>query len=432
MAKAKKNLFGISILAILITLVSYIFYSSITGFKTFTLGNNKLNDPETQVVFSDANKVYEVNLDGGRPDEIASFPRNVNSIGVLKNGDILVDIDYGYYVKYNNDPDNKQTRHKSTPEEEKNHYFLIKNNSDPVKITPNQYRLFEQANNNASNERITTKVLPSGTAEIISQKPGSSPEAIGEMNRKLIYDGNEWGPPIYTYPSGFYPSFDGKLLLNSPPGGGGLGQSSIVLSRDGQRSYDIDFYWFVSTAIWIDNNKILSIDQRHPLGISTIEESGEVTRIPLKDIDLGFFQQNQLSPDRKNIVYHEPRGTFEPPTDKTLSVFNIEEQNLVNISMVGENLNYKPRPGETIYTGSAFLGWNIKSNMILYSESTRVRSDDPETHGKVLSSKILVYDLTNQRSIRIADLDVNLYEYRHPELMIKGKPTVDISHFGIR
>jgi DNA-binding beta-propeller fold protein YncE len=230
----------------------------ISTFQTIEIMSSNFNDSKTNMYFSDANKIYKKNFNGSNVEELATLPHNISSITMLPDGVLLMYTDNSTYEKVVNkqpgDTDYKQTiiNYK---------YWALKPSSNELEqIDEQKYQMLIRLKDYSTSERIFTKELQNGQAEIVMDKhDGTQPTKIGVLTQKLVSLGCEFDPcPGKIHPSEFYPSFDGSYLLNKPLGGGGLGASGLVVSRDGRKVYKIDFYWYGSSAIWIDNDKLLT------------------------------------------------------------------------------------------------------------------------------------------------------------------------------
>jgi hypothetical protein len=179
------------------------------------------------------------------------------------------------------------------------------------------------------------------------------------------------------HPHLFVSSFNGSFLLNAHPRGGGLGEQGIVVSRDGSKIYKIDFYWYVSSAAWIDNNKLLTRDAKgSKLFIFNSDGTFETTIIP-NDIG-GQFRQSGLSPNKKLLA---------------LLSYNVGPNNDYEISLF-DTTTFEKRSVELIRFGTVdpnairVVGWNKDSTKMLY----------------VVGNEAKIYDLNSDKSNAIASL----------------------------
>jgi hypothetical protein len=402
------------------------------SFQTFTLTTTEINDPGTEFYFSDANKIYKVRLDGSTPQEITSLPRDI-SISLLPNEDLLISMEVGRFVKNENkgpgEADYKQILEEG---EEENRFWLLKSNSaSPVKITSERWSTLSQFKNAPRFERIYTQELPSGQADILLDNlNGSEPIKIGALKEKLVTPGCESAScPSKKYPEEFSPSFDRSYLLNNPGGGGGLGESAIVVSGNGTKVYDIGFYWFVSSAIWLDSNVLLTKAQDGKQKIFTFNEDGVFNAEELREELGGNFNQNGLSPSRKLLAIEniDPAGISLFDFDKR-QILTIEKENrekLIEQYGLQDEILIDPRINHSF----TFLGWNRKGDKFLYAE-TIAPFADTNTGERLEIREIKIYDVTTGKIHTIAKL--NPHPKNPEEYLLKGKPVANILQFAIK
>lgn len=285
-------------------------------------------------------------------------------------------------------------------------YFSDANKLYKVRLDGSQPQEITSPPNNISDgNKYYTKELPNGEAEIMLDKhDGSAPTKIGLLTQKLITTGCVFDPcPGKTHPGEFYPSFDGSYLLNKPPGGGGLGQSAVAISRDGSRVYNIDFYWYGSSAIWIGNNKLLTKGQG-PEGkqeVITFKEDGTMSKSVLQQDLRGYFDQSRLSPSGKLLFVSDgvvENSLYDFGQNKNIPVETFNEE------PVRTQLNLLPE--ETIEHWYIFLGWNKNSDKVFYGSTTRVSSGAHYTDG-VAVWEIKVYDIKSGKVYTVAKSNFN-------------------------
>lgn len=399
---------------------------SALSFQTFTLATTNLNDSETNLYLSDANKIFKVKLDGSQPQEISTLPHNISSIDMLANGSLLINTDNSKYEKVVNkqpgDADYKQTVVGYG-------YWVLKPNSDKAEqIDEQKYQTINRAKDSVNTEKIYTKELPNGQAEILLDKlDGTTPTKIGLLKEKpLKVQVCEVGDNCLQmkYPTEFYPSFDGSYLLNKPPGGGGLGEPGIVISRDGSKIYKIDFYWYVSSAIWIGNNRLLTKGQDGKQQIVTLKEDGTLSVSPLQQDLGGYFGQNTLSPSGKLLFVSDgakQNSIYDLEQNKSLQVETLNE------TQVRKELNLLPE--EIIEQRYIFIGWNENSDKVLYATTTGAISGT-HNNDRTIVREIKVFDVKTGKVYTVAKLNPN--PSNPDDYLINGKPKADITHFAIR
>ncbi len=395
-------------------------------FQTISLSDTNLGDSATSLYFSDANKVYKAQLDGSQPQEAVSLPHNVATMAMLTNGTLLINTDNSKYEKVINkqpgDPDYKQTVVGY------GYWILAPNSTKAEELDEQKYQALTRLKDNTRVERIYTKELSNGQADIMLDKfDGTSPTKIGLLKEKpLRVQVCEVGDNCLEmkYPGEFYPSFNGTYLLNKPPGGGGLGEPGVVVSRDGSKVYKIDFYWYVSSAIWIGDNRLLTKGQDGKQKIVTFKEDRTFSESPLQQDLGGYFSQDTLSSSGKLL--------FVSDGVKQNSIYDLEQ----NRSIPVENLNeaqvrqkYNLLAEEIIEQRYYFLGWNKNSDKVLYADTTGAISS-AHNNDRTIEQKIKVFDVKTGKVSIVAIL--NPLPKNPDEYLLTGKPTANINHFAIK
>jgi len=397
-----------------------------SNYQTFSLADTNLNDSQAALYFSDATKVYKAQLDGSQPKEVASLPYNISNIALLTNGDLLVNTDNSKYEKNTNkqpgEADYKQVLAQYG-------YWLVKSAAGkPEEIDEQKYQVLSKLRDSTSGEKIYTKELPDGQADIMLDKlDETQPTKIGHLKEKILKVAVcEVGDNCsqMKYPGEFYPSFNGSYLLNRPPGGGGLREPGIVVSRDGSKVYKIDFYWYVSAAIWLDDNRLLTKGQEGKQKIVTFKEDGTFSETPLQQDLGGFFTQNTLSPSGKLL--------FVTDGAKQVSLYGTNQNKVIpvetlNEAQVRQQLNLLPE--EIIEERYYFIGWNKNSDKVLYAETTGAISS-AHNNDRTIEQKIKIFDVKTGKVSVVAKLNPLI---KNPEeYLLNGKPKPDITHFAIR
>lgn len=395
------------------------------NYQTISLLNTNFTDSDTALFFSDATTVYKVKLDGSKPQELATLPDNITTIGMLNNGTVLINTDNSKYEKVVNkqpgDPDYKQTVVGY------GYWMLTPNSGKPEKIDEQKSQALSKLKDNVNGERIYTKELPNGQADILLDKlDGTSPTKIGLLKEKplkvqVCEVGNNCTE--MKYPGEFYPSLNGSYLLNKPPGGGGLGEPGIVVSRDGSKLYKIDFYWYVSSAIWISDNMLLTKGQEGKQNIVTFKEDGTFSASPLTQDLGGYFSQNTLSPSGKLL--------FISDDAKNVSLYDLAQNKIIPIETLNEaqvRKQYNLLPEEIIEQRYYFLGWNKNSDKVMFADSTGAISG-AHNNDRTIEQKIKVFDVKTGKVSIIATL--NPLPKNADDYLLTGKPTANTGHFAI-
>lgn len=400
--------------------------STSVNFQTVVLATTDIRDSQTNLYLSDANKVYKVGLDGSQPQEVASLPHNISTISLLANGTLLINTDNSKYEKVVNkqsgDPDYKQVVVGY------GYWMLAPNSANPEEIDEQKYQALTRLKDNTNGEKIYTKELSNGQADILLDKlDGTVPTKIGSLKEKpLKVQVCEVGDNCLQmkYPGEFYPSFDGSYLLSKPPGGGGLGEPGIVISRDGSKAYKIDFYWYVSSAIWIGNNKLLTKGQDGKQKIVTFKEDVTFSESPLQQDLGGYFSQNTLSPSGKLL--------FVSDDAKHVSLYDLNQTKSVTIETLSEEQVRKQLnllAEEIIEQRYYFIGWNKNSDKVLYASTTGAISS-AHNNDRTIIREIKIYDVKSGKVYTAAKL--NPSPSNPDDYLINGKPKADITHFAIK
>ncbi len=399
--------------------------------QTLAFSSTDLNDSETELYFSDANKLYKVSLNGSQPQEVAALPHNISTISILGNGTLLINTDNSKYEKVVNkqpgDPDYKQVVVGY------GYWTLAPNSTKPEEIDEQKYQTLMRFKDNTNGGRVYTKELSNGQAEIlIDRLDGSAPTKVGLLKEKLLSTQVcEVGENCLEkqHPKEFIPSFDGKYLLNKPPGGGGLGIPGIVVSRDGSKAYKINFYWYVSSAIWIGNNKLLTKAQDGKQKTYIFNEDGTFSESVLEQDLGGYFGQNGLSPTKKYLLIDNanPVGIslFDFDKAKFITVEKEDRERLIQQYSLQDEIQIDPRINHLF----GFIGWNKKGDKFLYSEQISPFANT-ETAEKMEIREIKVFDVSAGKIYTVAKL------HPHPtnpdEYLLQGKPVADVGQFVIR
>lgn len=397
-----------------------------SSFQTFSLQETDLHDSQTKFYFSDGKDLYSLKLDGSDPEKIATFPRNIAVLTMLQNGDLLTETDFGTYEKNPPGETGKADYKQVLIGDENNRTWILRSGmTEPERTTLEEYSQLYDLVDSTRLDRWFAKELLSGGAGIYWDKLDTlNPMKVGTLHNKLITFGCEVAPcPGKEYPGEFYPSFDGSYLLNRPPSGGGLGESAVVVSQDGSKVYDINFYWYVSSAIWLDNDKLLISGQDGKQTIFTFNKDGTLENQTL-DADLGnSFGQKDLSPSKRYLLLAYGRDAvivfdFEQKKSDIIESFDKEKA----------KKDFSLRDEDFVSRTDVALGWGKNSDKVLYASTTETYSGAHDKD-RVLQREIKVYDVNSHATHVIAKL--NQMPQNADEYLVESKPVANITHFAI-
>lgn len=359
-----------------------------------------INDLITELFFSENNSVYS-SKQNGPVNKLGTFEGNITNILLLPNKkDLLVVTQKPETQKEIYD----QATNKMIPVVDPHTtYWILKEDTKQIEKFPytlseaHPLRDFEEM---TTFEQIFTKASPSGGADILLDKlDGSTPTKIGFLNeepleRKICEIGDNCKEKYY--PDFFIPSFDESYLLSRSPRGGGLGEPAIVISRDGSKIYRIDFYWYVSAAAWIDNNKLLAQD-RKGAKLFTFNNDGTFETTNIKSAIGDQFSQHTLSPSKKYIGVI----TYKPNYEIILfDVVTFEKKVIERI-----------QPGTVDSNNIHIIGWNRSGNILLYVIGDKAKIYDSKT-GKSNLVASLKNGVPNWVKMNRASFAQNIFEIR--------------------
>ena len=347
--------------------------------ETIDLNTQSIGDSVTELFFSENNTVYSTRNEGlvkklstldGNITNILFLPGKKDLLIVTENPEVVEEI-YDEATDRMVPVTNFHTA-----------YWIFKQDTQKLEKFP--YELSEpsplrEIEDMTKFVKIYTNESKSEGVDIILDKlDGSSPSKIGYLKDKLLERQTcEVGDDCIEkyFPESFIPSFDGSFLLNSPPRGGGLGEQAKVVSRDGSKIYDIDFYWYTSSAIWLDNNKLLTQD-RDRAKISSFNSDGTLETINVPNTVGEVFNQRTLSPNRRyvGVITYNPNyevGLFDVDSFQKTSIETIES-------------------GDVDPNGIRIIGWSNDSNKMLY-----VVGDSAKIYNRVTGKAYAVALLTN-------------------------------------
>lgn len=320
-------------------------------------------DPESEILYGENSTLYQMRLDGQKAQKIATFKDYISDIKYsIQDDNILLETQRPERV---NQEFHGQKDFAPSYNFHSKYWKLNASSRTPVQIK-----------NTTIPAQYFTQQVTSNSANIMYDKQdGSPPVKIGVTSSKIQVPICEAGClPGQSYkneiPHTFTASPDGSYLMNNPSPylNGDLGTPGIVLSRDGSRHYPIDFNWYGSWAIWIDNNKLLT-DAQGKIKLFTFYPNGNFTAkdMPNDLFGEGFFaDRTYLSPDKKYL--YAGSGNL-----LNLQTFTIEK-----LSGIPE-----------LYIN--FLGWSRNSKNILLSQS-------------FYPSKVFLINLPNKKTIQITKI----------------------------
>ena len=371
--------------------------NEVLNFETITLGSADLNDSKTELIFSDANKLYKTKLDDSKPILINSFTYNIKSVSALKDDRILVVTGYTKYTKPDgSDPNIKSLGWTPVSSAEKS-YLVNESTKTKEEIDENTHgELLGRKDFYTASERIYTKI--GENPEIFSDTlDGNQPKKIGVILQNSIK-----GKKINVSGRDFIPSFDGSYLLNRDYGKGI--EPMFVVSRDGSKTYDLNIDSGWNSMVWINNNMLFADNEGQALTI-TFNVDGTFTKKPL-NVDLSSyenFSQSELSPNKKYLfLAHRIFG---------VSVYDLDKNAIVPIEKGNSNT----------HSWFSFIAWNEKGDKSIYRSDINAGSADSET-------EIKIYDTSTNKSYTVFKFSNTTTD----ENMTADKPKANIFHFDIR
>lgn len=410
------------IILIIIVLASYLFIQSpsarklqrtaresvqlarqkLSPYETMSISHRDIGHPESEIYFGDAKTLYKMKLDGSKPEKVHTFPLNITLLQPMGNGSFLVTTSESVY-RENQKPFSEEYRYELVSSETRMYYVY---EDKPTELSSELAERLSELQYHGGSEAIFTEELPSGGADILSYTSSSpDPIKVGTLTKKIEKRPtceNSADCVEYRHPSGFLPSLKGSYLLNLPPSGGGLGHAGVVVSRDGSKIYPIDFYWYVSSAIWITDDKLLTRSQSEVLTLYTFEQDGSFDEA-VYEADIGdYFNQLSLSPTGEYLLLEQMPFMF--------------------------NMKTKERVQLDVDDSFAFLNWNSTGTMFLYTESVQGVVVEGETVQE--DRRVLVYDVAAHTSHVIATLAHYPTDLR--ERMLGGKPVSLPQQFALK
>lgn len=361
--------------------------------KTATFFANDLADRETTVTYADGKSLYKYKLDGGLPEKVTELEDDIYSIQTVP---FTTDI-YIQTLK-------KGPSKTSDMGDEWKGWLLKAGSSVPDllydnKITGNTTldpgAVGKKLKLATVGEYIYPEKAGSGVNIMSDTLDGSSPKKIGFLRRPILrVQTCEVEDNCYdqVFPSGFIPSYTGEYLLNEPPGGGGLGEPGVVISRDGTKVYPIDFYWYISNAVWISGNQLLTSDQKGKK-LFTFKPDGSFATEDAPYLN-GEFRQNWVSPSRKYLIINDS-------SNSKLDLLDLTNKSIMVVDSLDQNSVPK---GEAMPAYLGVLGWNKNSDKILYGLFVGSPNSGTNRSESSYKREIKVFDLATKKSYKIADL----------------------------
>lgn len=349
--------------------------------------------------------MYAKALDGTAAREIAQLPNTIVGLKPLLNNTLGIETDaYLYKKKYD-------------PQTNAYYYEVASNHKDAHIFTPatgeltslkeNQSEQLSYFIENLLGEKYFTVELQNEQADIFVEKfNNETPEKIGRLKEKYIKQ--PCGVPTVCknalHPDEFFPSFNGSYLLNKPRGGGGIGTPGLVVSRNGNVVFNIDFVWFISSAIWIGNDTLLTRGQFGDQKLYTFLPNGSYSEKILSVKANEYFNPHFLSPSKRFLVSTDIFSRisyYDIQKDALLPIAQYEKDRMYSQFNLNSNTQTSHR-----YT---FLSWNIASDKILFAETfTNV------TENQILFEKIKLYDIGSGSTVEVADVTQAAFENSTP------------------
>lgn len=351
-------------------------------YKSVTYYPQNINNSNAKIFFSDANNLYEVSLNQGRPKKIASVTRFISSIIPLNNGDVLIN-GGGRYVGKNGKLPPGWSYEDDGAVVYQASWILKKGISTPQVISvAESNRLNRQAF--AAEKYFYTHELLSGEADIMLQKSDSSaPIKVGHLTDKIDTVSPCQSQSYQVHPKDFTSSFDGKYLLSLTTGGGGTCSATRhVITSDGKVKFKLERSY--KSIVWIGTNKLLlSHDKDSKSEIITLNSDGTFKTKTL-DLDLRNYSidQKDISPSKRLIFLHSWGSGFLRTPNAPPAVYDIEKNTITSIKDPVSN-------GE----------WHKTSDIILLTYTTSKGTSD--------TSRITIYDPVTKKSYKIATFPIS-------------------------
>lgn len=310
-----------------------------------------LDDKETVIYYGEGKSLYKYTLDGEPAKKILDFEDNILKVKFVPfTKDLFIQTSTKNFLLKENS---------SKPD------LIFDDNSKNKPNIPENKIVNNKLTLTTFNKLIYPEDSGNGVNIIEDMLDGTSPKKIG-----VIKGYDYWFPAIIS-------SYSGEYLLNdgTVQAGGTLGRPALVVSGDGTKHYPIDFDWFVSSAVWISGNQLLTSSQ------SVTDKNGVIKGPKLFTIksdgtftteDAPYIQcqlnQNYVSPSKDYLILDNSTSSLGKQLPKL------------------ELLNLKDKTKNTIdQLGGSILGWNNKADKIFYN-----------------TDKVTIYDIKTMKNYKLS------------------------------
>ena len=287
-----------------------------------------LNDAKTRIFYAENNSLFEFSLDGSSKKAITAFDGKIYTLKFIPPDmlDVAIQMDEGSISYWKVNATNG-----------------TKNQFKPLAVDMYKAIIYEP------NEKYYLKNIQNNEADLYYKKSTSQSEYLlghikyEPLSIQVCEVGTTEECSKDYFPTSFTASLGGSYLINEGGRGGGLGTPAVVISRNGQFVYKIDFTWYASSAIWLSDNSLLT-NNGSEINLYTFRPDGTSDKKVIKE-KMDSLIKNGLS--KKNIF-----------------AFTTEDNKQVAIL---DTLNYTSKIIDTFDTyGITIIDWSTDGTKLLY------------------------------------------------------------------